>query len=111
MASPLKVSFTVGGTISYAQSTQQMIPDWVRHNAKWWSLTQISDQDFAKGLEYLINQGIIVIPENTQAEGAPEKQLAGWLRKDAGWWSQGLLTDDEFLKSIQWMINNEFIKI
>jgi len=111
LASPLQVSFTVGGTISYVQSTQQMIPDWVRHNAKWWSLTKISDQDFAKGLEYLINQGIIVIPENTRAEGAPEKQLAGWLRQDAGWWSQGLLTDDEFFKSIQWMINNGFIKI
>ena len=110
LASPLQVSFTVGGTISYAQSTHQMIPDWFRHNAKWWSLTKISDQDFAKGLEYLINQGIVVIPENTQAEGAPEKQLAGWLRQDAGWWSQGLLKDDEFFKSIQWMINNEFIK-
>lgn len=87
------------------------IPDWIRNNAKWWSLTQISDQDFAQGLEYLIKEGIINVPTDTASEGQSEAQIPSWLRKNAGWWSQGLLKDEEFLKSIQWMINNGFIKI
>ena len=87
------------------------IPDWIRNNAQWWSLTKISNQDFAKGLEYLIKQGIIQVPENTQSEEPSESQIPSWLRKNAGWWSQGLLSDDEFFKSIQWLINNTFIKI
>src|SRR3990172_5077001 len=87
------------------------IPDWIRNNAGWWSLAQISDQDFAKGLEYLIKEEIIIVPEGTESEGQAEPQIPSWLRKNAGWWSQGLITDDEFLKSIQWMINNGFIKI
>ena len=81
------------------------------HAAKWWSLTQISDQDFVKGLEYLVQHGIIQVPENQSSEGASESELPSWLRKNAGWWSQGLLSDDEFFKSIQWLINNKFIKI
>ena len=91
--------------------TLSKIPDWVRNNAKWWSLTQISDKDFAVGLEYLIKKEIITIKEGTPSEGDSEPNLPSWLRKNAGWWSQGLLSDDEFFKSIQWMINNGFVKI
>jgi len=87
------------------------IPDWFRKTAEWWSLTQISDKDFASSLEYLIKQDIIIIPKGTISEGDSEIQLPSWLQKNAGWWSQGLLSDDEFFKSIQWMINNGFIKI
>ena len=87
------------------------IPDWVRKIAKWWSLTQISDDEFAVGLQYLIKQNIISVPKETVSEGDSEPNLPSWLRKNAGWWSQGLLSDVEFFKSIQWMINNGFIKI
>jgi hypothetical protein len=88
-----------------------IIPDWVRSTAKWWSLTQITDQDFAKGLEYLIQENIINVSGGTSSEGESEVQMPSWLRKNAGWWSQGLLSDDEFVKSIQWLVNNGFIKI
>jgi len=93
--------------------TQQntSIPEWIKNTAKWWSLTQISDQDFAKGLEYLVQQGIIQVPENQSSEGDSESELPSWLRKNAGWWSQGLLSDDEFFKSIQWLINSGFITV
>jgi len=93
--------------------TQQnaSIPEWIKNNAKWWSLTQISDQDFAKGIEYLVQRGIIQVPENQSSEGASESELPSWLRKNAGWWSQGLLADDEFFKSIQWLIDNGFITV
>ena len=88
------------------------IPDWIRKNAKWWSLTQISDTDFRSGIEYLFQQEIIQIPDTIPAErGAYEKNLPGWLRKDAGWWSQGLVSDEEFAKSLKWLIINGFIKI
>jgi tetratricopeptide (TPR) repeat protein len=85
------------------------IPEWIKNNAKWWSLTQISDKDFAQGIEYLVQQGIIQVPENQSSEGDSESELPSWLRKNAGWWSQELLTDSEFFKSIQWLINNQFI--
>lgn len=87
------------------------IPDWVRKTAKWWSLAQISDQDFALNLEYLINQGIITIPKGTATEGSRELQLPSWLRENTGWWSEKLINDEEFFRGIQWMINNGFIKI
>ena len=74
-------------------------------------MTQITDDEFAKGLEYLIQKNMIQVPENQSSEGASESELPSWLRKNAGWWSQGLLTDEEFFKSIQWLINNGFIDV
>jgi len=38
-----------------------VIPDWVRNNAKWWSEQLISDEEFANGLHYLIENGIISV--------------------------------------------------
>ena len=37
------------------------IPDWVRNNAGWWSERLISDEEFANGLHYLIENGIISV--------------------------------------------------
>ena len=36
-----------------------VIPSWVKNNAKWWSEGLISDMEYVKAIEYLINQGII----------------------------------------------------
>jgi hypothetical protein len=41
------------------------IPSWIKKNAKWWSEGQVQDSDFTKGIEYLIQQGIMKIPQTT----------------------------------------------
>jgi len=38
------------------------IPEWVKNNAKWWSEGSISEADYVKSLEYLINNRIIEMP-------------------------------------------------
>ena len=37
------------------------IPDWIKDNAGWWAEGKISDDDFIYGVNYLVNQGIIII--------------------------------------------------
>ena len=44
-----------------AQESTYKIPDWIKNNACWWNQDLISDDDFASGIEYLINQGIIIV--------------------------------------------------
>ena len=89
----------------------QQIPDWVKNNAKWWSLTQISDHEFAGGLEFLIHEEIIQIPKNILSEGQDEQEIPSWLRNNAGWWSQGLTSDEEFLRSIQYLIDVGIVSV
>lgn len=35
------------------------IPEWVKHNAYWWSQDMISEDEFAFSIEYLFDKGII----------------------------------------------------
>ena len=43
------------------KTTDSKIPDWIRNNAKWWADGLITDQDYIKGLQYLISQGILKV--------------------------------------------------
>ena len=98
------------GTISVG-TNDSVIPDWVKNNAKWWSDDQISDEDFASGLEFLIKENIIDVPQGIASENSSESTIPEWLRNNAKWWSDDLLSDSEFLKGIEWMISNGIIKI
>ena len=41
--------------------TASKIPYWIRENAEWWADGQISDKDFVSGIQYMMENGIIVI--------------------------------------------------
>ena len=91
------------GTISVGDSPS-LVPDWLKDNAAWWSEGQINDSDFATGLEYLIKENIIDVPNNLSTAETSDSTIPDWLRSNAAWWSEGILSDSEFLKGIEWMI-------
>lgn len=85
------------------------IPTWVKNNAKWWHDNAIGDDDFEKGLQYLIQQKIIKIAD-TKPSSDISKQIPSWIKNNAGWWANGQISDDEFVKGIQWLVSNGIIK-
>ena len=42
-------------------TSAEMVPDWIKNNASWWSENLIDDIDFINGLQYLIEYKIIKI--------------------------------------------------
>ncbi len=48
--------------------TTPKIPDWIRNNAKWWAEGGISDKDFVSGIQYLIKQKIMQIPDTVVSD-------------------------------------------
>jgi len=40
---------------------QTSIPAWIKNNAGWWATDQISDSSFLQGIQYLVQNGIIVV--------------------------------------------------
>ncbi|MDH3192135.1 MAG: phosphate/phosphite/phosphonate ABC transporter substrate-binding protein, partial [Nitrosopumilus sp.] len=43
---------------------QNLIPDWIKNNAKWWSEGTVDDQTFLNGIEFLIENDIINTSKN-----------------------------------------------
>ena len=93
-----------------SESTQ--IPDWVRGNAEWWAQGLIGDSDFVSGIQYLIKEGIMQIPETAQGTTTDDSQgIPSWIKNNADWWAQGLISDDDFVKGIQYLIEQGIISI
>ena len=118
-------SFSIEGDdtqqLSVAPSTK--LPDWIKNNAKWWSEGSIGDDDFTSGIQFMIKENIIVIPdlpEDTQMELKDEKRAMGlerdknvpdWIRNNAGWWAEGLISEDDFLNGIKYLVEQGIIKV
>jgi uncharacterized protein YfaS (alpha-2-macroglobulin family) len=86
------------------------IPKWIRNNAKWWASNQITDNDFATGIEFMIKEKIIVLPELPRSNSSVT-QIPDWIKNNAKWWSDGEITDQEFAKSIAFLVTSGIIKI
>lgn len=89
--------------------TPSKVPSWLKHNAKWWSEANISDDVFVSGIQYLVQHGILKIqnvPSNSVSHTIP-----GWVRSNAGLWSDGNISDYEFLRGMQYLVSIGLIKI
>ncbi len=86
------------------------IPDWVRNTAGWWSAGQIGDSDFVTGIQWLITNGIMIIPE-TECGSEESSEIPEWIKQTAGWWSAGQIGDSDFVSGIQWLITNGIMPI
>ncbi len=107
------------GTVNHP-STQQnqettsqsiVIPQWVRNNALWWSEGQMTDADFAAGIQYLINQGIIQIPIQSPSSTSSNPQIPFWVKTNAKLWAAGDISDQDFVKGIEYLIQIGLIKV
>jgi len=85
------------------------IPPWIKQNAKLWSDGSISNNQFAQGIQYMMQQGILISQTNTRTNNVPT--IPTWVKNDAKYWSEDFLSDDEFVKSIQYLITNGIIHV
>ncbi|MHA7648172.1 peptidase [Nitrosopumilus sp. S4] len=96
--------------IDRVTSNEIIIPDWIRNNALWWSDEQIDDVTFIQGIEYLIKNKIIVIPE-TQKETTELQSIPPWIKNNAGWWADGQIDDETFVQGLEFLIQKGIIRV
>jgi len=86
------------------------IPEWIRGNAKWWSQGTIGDSDFLSGIQFLIKEGIMKIPETQRSEnGSISQEIPSWIKNNAGWWADGQIDDNSFVQGIQYLVEQGII--
>ncbi len=88
----------------------EQIPSWIKNNAQWWSQNQITDDEFVKGIQYLIDNKIIQIPDTRKASSG-DSHVPAWIKKTAGWWSSNVLNDSDFIKSMQYLVQVGIITV
>jgi len=116
----LFLSFSlIGSGILVPNSSAQdaQIPVWIKNVAGWWASGDISENEFLTGIEYLINNNIILlhsIPCNEKIESqttSSAEMVPDWIKNNASWWSDNLIDDIDFINGLEYLIKHKIIKI
>jgi hypothetical protein len=86
------------------------VPNWIRNNAEWWAAGQINDSDFVSGIEFMLENNIIMVSTGSSGNISDE-DIPDWIRNNAHWWSQDLISEDEFVNSLEYLIQEGIIII
>ena len=96
---------------AFAQETTN-VPNWIKNNAGWWADGLIDDSAFLQGIQYLIKEGIMVIPPTeTTDTSQSDQQVPAWVKNTAGWWADNKISEAEFVNAIQYLIKGSIIQI
>jgi subtilisin family serine protease len=86
------------------------IPDWIKNNASWWNQGLIDDNSFVTGIEFMISNEIIVIPNLPESDGTGGT-VPEWVKNNAGWWADGAIDDQSFVSGLEFLVKNGIIVI
>ena len=87
------------------------VPEWIRNNAEWWAIGEITDTDFVSGIEFMLKNNIIMVSNVSPSGTVSTEKIPVWVRNNAHWWSQDLISDDEFINSLKFLIQEQVIII
>jgi hypothetical protein len=115
----LILSFSLIGSgilVPYSSAQDAQIPNWIKNVAGWWASGIISETEFLTGIEYLVNNNIILINfvpcnDKIQSQYGDTKSVPDWIKNNANWWSENLIDDTDFINGLQYLIEYKIIKI
>ena len=96
----------------YIEDTGEIaLPFWIKDLAQMW-ITEplVTDKDFARAIEYLIQKEIIKIPY-TEPDGETIASIPDWVKNNAEWWITEKISDTEFTLSLQYLIKKGIITV
>ena len=82
------------------------IPYWIKDLSKIWTGGQMPNKEYAKAIQFLINEKIIFNPIVGQ-----ELQIPEWFKITTAWWASNQISDTIYGDSLQFLINERVIII
>jgi len=87
------------------------VPAWIKNNAGWWADGQIDDDSFVQGIQFMIKENIISIPNLPESSSDTAETVPAWIKNNAGWWADGQINDDSFVQGIEYLVKVGIIKV
>ncbi len=90
---------------------EAVVPTWIKNNAGWWASDQIPDSAFIQGIQFLIKEGIMIIPFTEMAESPQSQEVPSWVKNTAGWWADDKISETEFVNAIKFLVMHGIIVV
>ena len=85
------------------------IPLWIKDIAEWWSTGEIDDDTFVSGIQFMIENQIILIPDLPESQSNIDTTIPSWVRNNANWWASDKITEDDFVSAIKFLVEKGII--
>ena len=105
----LFISLIVALVTPTALGQEIVVPSWIKNNAGWWASDQIPDSAFLQGIQFLIKEGIMIIPFTETSESPQSQEVPDWVKNTASWWAEDKISEAEFVNAIQYLIKHGII--
>ena len=99
-----------GKTIYSILGFSTYIPDWIKDYARNWATGEISDSEFMLGLDFMIQNKIIVI-SGINYNSFSTEDVPSWFRNTSHWWATGVISQQEFINSVKYLIQEDIILV
>jgi len=86
------------------------IPNWVKNLTQYWLNQQMSDEQYAATLKYLMEQKIVHVPYSKQTTDDAASEVPIWIKTNSQKWIDGTMSNDEFSIGVQWMLERGLIQ-
>jgi len=87
-----------------------LIPNWIKEVAAFWCDDKIDDASFIEGIQYLIDNGIIIVSASTSGSGGTQ-DIPSWIKNNACWWSNGQISDEDFASGLEFLVSQGIIRV
>jgi len=87
------------------------VPEWIKNNAQWWATGKISDEEFISGVQFMIQNDIMIIPNLPEPQISDDKDIPTWIRNNANWWALDRISEEEFVNGIKYLIQQGIIAV
>lgn len=91
-------------------SSKIVIPSSIKTLGELWFKGLATDKDFARGIDYLIKEKIITMPES-ERDSNNDVKIPAWVKNNARWWTNNLISDSDFALGIQYLVRNGIIVV
>jgi len=100
-----------------------IIPNWIKTHAGWLASGQINDSTYLLGIQYLIQEGIMIIPHTETSDDSDaipdagqraqafDQRVPAWIKNNAGWWATDQIDDITYISGIQYLVSIGIIEV
>ncbi len=93
------------------EPAKEKVPGWIKNNAKWWADGSIDDKSFVQGIQFMIKNKIMDIPNTATTSESSVNEIPSWVKNNAKWWADGLIGEDDFIKGIEFLAKSGIIVV
>ncbi len=105
LGNQLRESFVITVGYSIVQ-----IPEWFKQTTEFWISQDMSDEEYIKTLEFLLDEKLMYLPQTKMPKENSELEIPVWINTNAVKWTEGEISNDEFSIGIQWMLDHGIVQ-